>query len=200
MKDIVAGFTQSAEFANRLAQAKKPDGFSIGRALLSGGVYGSDELTRQMYISFLGRNAEPGAYPGWRPVINQNFGTENFVAIIFASQEYFERNSGTNRGFVTSLYRNLLNREPDPGGLDGWSAAVPAIGRDAVVRGFLNSGEFRAQLIRYLYAAALLRSAPPSPGEVEAWVGYWNGGVQIPAIVAGFIGSAEFRDARARGI
>jgi hypothetical protein len=37
---------------------------------------------------------------------------------------YFVQGGGTNLGYVTALYRELLLRDPDPAGLQGWTSSL----------------------------------------------------------------------------
>jgi hypothetical protein len=47
---------------------------------------------------------------------------------------------------VTILYLTFLDREPDPGGLDGWELALRTQLSNVIENGFVPSGEFRARI------------------------------------------------------
>jgi YD repeat-containing protein len=61
---------------------------------------------------------------------------------VFESSEYAAR-ARSDRDYVYDLYKTFLMRDPDQGGWDGWTAAVPIYGRDQVRRGFDESLEFQ---------------------------------------------------------
>jgi len=65
-----------------------------------------------------------------------------------ASPRYFAQNGGTNHDFVAALYRDLLHRAPDPFESGSWVAALErrSMSRAEIVRGFLDSDEFRMRL------------------------------------------------------
>src|SRR5262249_30280491 len=80
--------------------------------------------------------------------------------------------------FVTRLYREVLSREPDAGGLAGWSAYVrlhcTQTGLAVTAAEFLDSDEFGHRsltlpdVVTVLYRALLGRD--PDPVGADAWV------------------------------
>jgi RHS repeat-associated protein len=60
---------------------------------------------------------------------------------LFNSADYALR-ARTDRDFVYDIYKAYLQREPDQGGWDAWTNAIPANGRPAVRQGFAASTEF----------------------------------------------------------
>ena len=63
------------------------------------------------------------------------------------SQEFADRysNDASDEGFLTALYRNGLQREPDPDGFAGWLAALQSgeLTREDVAAGFAQSQEIQ---------------------------------------------------------
>jgi hypothetical protein len=58
--------------------------------------------------------------------------------------------AGPNQVWLENLYRTLLNRQADAGGLAGWLQFLADGGtRDEVVRTFLESGEYRSLAPRF---------------------------------------------------
>lgn len=119
-----------------------------------------ERIAQQLYLAYLGRAAEPaglayfaglsrqaalpmdmgamywryGAEPGLRQVLDS----------IAASPEAAALYAGSDAAAVTAMYRNLFNRDPDPGGLAWWS-------------GMLSSGAFtRGQVPVALLAGAAM--------------------------------------------
>ena len=71
----------------------------------------------------------------------------------FGSQE-FENRKLDDTEFVTTAYRAILNREPDPTGLKGWiDALAKGKMRDRVLSGFLKSTEFDGLCKEYRIAS-----------------------------------------------
>ena len=69
----------------------------------------------------------------------------------------------TNEGFVTQLYRDVLKREPDQGGLAAWSAPLDSdqASRAQVAQGFVNSAEYHTDVVQGFYNSLLHRAADP---------------------------------------
>jgi uncharacterized secreted protein with C-terminal beta-propeller domain len=66
--------------------------------------------------------------------------------------------------FVTHLYRDLLHREPDNGGLTYWSDLIQlhGVSRKQVAQGILGSAEYRTNEVQALYQKLLGRDADSS--------------------------------------
>jgi hypothetical protein len=107
---------------------------------------------------------------------------------------------------TTKYYNDILDRPPEPGGAEGWTAEVErvmALGMDvkegfiAVGKFFFNSNEY---LLKYktdaafvvdLYQAFLNRT--PGQSEVAYWAGYLAQGLSRNVILNCFAYAAEFR-------
>ena len=122
-----------------------------------------------------------------------------------------------HRFFVWSQYVDILNREPDSGGFNNWLAGLnqcsgsdwPCINaaRIHIVRGFIESGEFRAgkpalsnptstaqyneEYVRQLYLTLLRRQ--PDSGGLQTYVNELNSTGDYDHTVHGFINAAEYR-------
>jgi hypothetical protein len=72
------------------------------------------------YRDTLGREPDRVGLADWKSRIRAGVPVSEVAAAFYASQEYYQRTGGTNRGYVTDLYRKLLLREPDAGGLQHW--------------------------------------------------------------------------------
>lgn len=70
----------------------------------------------------------------------------------------------SNELYVTFLYQNLLNRQPDMAGLTYWSTLVNAGDRVDVVKGITSSQEFSKNYVDNLYFT-LLQRAPDTASE-----------------------------------
>lgn len=101
-------------------------------------------------------------------------------------------------GFVTRLYHNIMNREPDAGGLKYWEDGLND-GRytaASVIDFFFTSDEFVAknlsdeEYIDILYTTVMGRSADVDG--VNFWLGQLNNGTTRRKILSDFIWSSEF--------
>ena len=141
-KKVLAGFANSEEF-NNLCR-----GLGIAR-----GAYYSDEVADQnvkiaafvarLYKICLGRSYDQDGLNNWVSALASHTMTgSSVVQGFFGSQEFKNRNLDDTL-FVTTAYRSILNREPDPIGLESWiDALAKGKTRSNVLNGFLKSTEF----------------------------------------------------------
>ena len=104
-------------------------------------------------------------------------------------------------GFATRLYTVVLERDPDPSGLNDWSNRLRTrqITFEACARGFLFSPEFISRnvsdsdYVSVLYRTFLDRD--PEGDGLSYWTGRLSSGsVDRDSIIAGFADSAEFAE------
>ena len=99
--------------------------------------------------------------------------------------------------FITQVYDHLLQRAPDPAGLQGWSEALQqGTPYGAVALGITSSDEYRSILVTETYQTYLGRE--PEPIGAAAWLAAMRAGVTVQTIEGGFIASDEYY-ARAGG-
>jgi hypothetical protein len=99
-----------------------------------------------------------------------------------------------DHAFVQSLYRDLFGRtgDPTPGGeIDGWVAALPALGRAGVVHALLYSTEALDRVVVDDYIRFLGRA--PQGGEEMGYVTAIQNGVSEEQVQALFIASPEYQ-------
>ena len=98
-----------------------------------------------------------------------------------------EEDPQSDQDYVASLYRDLLGRDPDAGGLNGWVAALrDGMSRDEVRQGFLRSEEYQRK-----------HSAPDTPVMAyQRWLNsYLEGCLGEPLVMDGTCGPATRRAA-----
>jgi hypothetical protein len=96
-----------------------------------------------------------------------------------------------NQAFVATLYRTLLNRTVEPGGLAFWTGALDAgATRLQVASGILNSPEYRAREVENIYEVVLGRQADLFG--LTFWTGALRGGATLKQVEAGIFASDEF--------
>ncbi len=100
--------------------------------------------------------------------------------------------------FVARCYQLILGREPDAGGLQGWSDALLEKTSAAanIIDSFVRSDEFKnrtlsaGESVDILYRTMLDR--PADEGGKSGWVDALNKGYTLQHIINGFCTSAEF--------
>lgn len=107
----------------------------------------------------------------------------------------------TDEDSVSESYRLALQREPDPGGLQGWVGAIQnGDTRLGVLEKIIDSQEFLdgyAGLSNEGFATFLYKSffnREPDAAGLQGWVGALNGGQSRAAVAKAFVESPEFKD------
>lgn len=185
---------------------------TIGNAGVANGVIRSPEgLTHAVdafYVQLLNRQAAGGEEMGWVDQLEMGATEEQVLAGILASPEFGNRADAAvgakpSTSYVTELYRIVLGRAASSSEIDGWVNALPSLGRSGVALGFLDSPEFRTDLVQQLYGFAaapagtlasafpplLGRTSPPAPAEINYWVG---SGLDILTVQVDFGASPEY--------
>ena len=147
----------------------------------------------ELYQAMLGRNADDAGLAGWQAVLASGGSMTDVAAAIALSAEA-QAFDQSNANFVSSLYSNVLGRDADDAGLQGWvSMLVSGASRADVANGIVGSLEASSKsdsdFIDTLYQSALGRDAD------EAGKAGWmqvlaNGGTHAE-VALGIVGSAE---------
>lgn len=106
----------------------------------------------------------------------------------------------TAQEFVERMYREVLNRESDPEGLQNWTNALLSGDSKAsdIVLGFFGSDEYKnkkksnEELVTDFYGAMLGRE-PDAAGYTD-WKEKMDAGMTYYTLAAGFVGSTEFQN------
>ncbi len=124
-----------------------------------------------------------------------------FITHLDARPAYAAENDRVET-FVTNLYRNCLDREPDAAGLQHWVDVLTSGKRTGadVAAGFVFSKELNKtalcnkHFVEMLYKAILGRKSvsETDPGFVH-WVELLDQGITRGFVFSGFVGSAEFK-------
>ncbi|MEC3860463.1 DUF4214 domain-containing protein [Mesobacterium sp. TK19101] len=190
-----------------------------GKDLLLGGAVRdiSAETTEakvfRLYQATLDRAPDSGGFYSWVDGIDDGRVTLQQATAAFVNSPEFVNTYGTldNGSFVDLLYMNVLGREADPGGRDGWVSSLEGgTARGNVVLGFSESAEFKLSTAKSastyvtardagdwvdevfrLYQATLDRL--PDFGGLKSWTDRLAAGESFDTAVAGFTGSPEFQ-------
>ena len=194
--EVIKQFTNSEEFQNMVDQPV--------------------ELVKSLYRGILGREGSDSEAASWASRLSdgqtyhallQGFiGSPEFHSRCasyelkpgsYASPYYVDKNIKATR-FVMSLYRILLKRDAEFGGLEGWTKRLlTGMTGSVVICSILDSAEFQTKIpsneeyVTMLYQAVLGREG--SSSEVSGWAVKMNNGQTYRAMMQGFINSQEFK-------
>ena len=135
---VVTGFSDSNEFRQSTAADALSHSSEGMRMAMSDDVF-------RLYQATLGRDPDTGGFLSWSGRLADGWAYRDVVAGFVGSREFRETyGSATDAEFVTLLYRNVLDRAPDPGGFATWTGHLAAGTRDRaqVVEAFTQSLEF----------------------------------------------------------
>ncbi|MGN8356622.1 DUF4214 domain-containing protein [Pseudomonas sp. SMN11] len=147
----------------------------------------------ELYQALLGRGAEADGLAAWQAVL-ANGGSLADVAASIATSAEAQNLDASNSEFVSSLYSNVLGREVDAGGLQGWvSALVNGTSRADVAKAIVGSEEAGnksdSDFIDSLYQSALGRGADDA-GKAH-WTAQLEAGASHADVALGIVGSSE---------
>jgi hypothetical protein len=138
--------------------------------------------------------------PGLRFWVRTYQSTGNLAAVAdqFAGSAEFSVTYGllNNFDFVGLLYRNVLNRTPDPGGNAFWLAQLSTQSRGSVLLGFSNSTEYAAAQTNTVKAVALyagVLNRAPTQAEYDAALAALAAGTSLTALAEPLLFTAEYR-------
>jgi uncharacterized protein YkwD len=121
------------------------------------------------------------------------------IAQAFVDSAEFQVTYGNldNSQFVTLLYKNVLGRDPDPGGYAYWTGQLSGgASRGEVLLGFSESQEHKTLSSDKVYVTmiyvGMLRKSPDQPG-YEVWLRNLSSGQSRLTIIQNFLDSTEYR-------
>jgi hypothetical protein len=99
------------------------------------------------------------------------------------------------RRYVSRVYRDLFDRDPDPAGLESWTRKLTTgTPRSAVAAAITASNEYRSRMIAGAYQTYLGRS--PDAQGAASWLQAMRSGSTIQQVEARFLVSAEYASRR----
>lgn len=137
-----------------------------GKTFTETGCDGYSDSVARLYTAGLDREPEQGGFEYWMGEYTSGRWLLPSMAAFFAQSDEFERNYGelTQDGFIRQLYRNVLGREGESGGVIYWNGEMDAgMDRGTVLLRFAESRE------------NIMIS-----GTVEPILGPFNGGLSGP--------------------
>jgi len=113
----------------------------------------------KMYRDTLNRDPDPNGLANWVSWLRSGrFTVAEAASRFYSSNEYFTVAAGGDKStWVTLLYQKLLNRPPDPQGLQFWINNTNQYGMDWVTYNFYQSQETRMRRVEAIYQTLLFR-------------------------------------------
>jgi len=197
-RDLLGRQADSGGLASWTAQLDQ----GISRVQVVLDIEGSQEyrtkLVDSLYTSFLHRDADPGGQYGFVSSLGTGISVEPVEAVILGSPEYFQtRAGGTNAGFLSAFYQDVLARPIDPTGAASWSSKLlppsdpsASSARTFVAGGVLGSVEAEGDLVKSDYLHFLRRAA--ESGGLNGWIGALQSGMRDQDLLARIVGSDEY--------
>jgi hypothetical protein len=152
-------------------------------------------LVQRWYTSYLGRQPASIEVQAWVGAMQQGMSEAQVQSTILGSDEFYNRAAVSNSGsaassaYAQALYSLLLGRAPSAAELANWVATMPSQTRTNVASAFVNSMEYRSDVVLTYYMNILHRQTSPSMTELSAWA---NSGMSLVDIRVGFETSPEF--------
>ena len=140
----------------------------------------------------LGRDPTPTELEAGVAQLRSGGADERIRADIVGSPEYLALAGNTNDGFIARVYRDLLHRDVDPGGLISATALVGegSPGRQQVAGAVLGSSEYRALGVQSAFAQLLGRR--PSAEELNLYDPGPGPGASSDRLKASLMSSQEY--------
>jgi Glycoside hydrolase family 44/Domain of unknown function (DUF4214)/SdrD B-like domain len=128
-------------------------------------------------------------------VTGQNFAdvlTSIAVPLTLPPTTPFPAQGNANADYVEAVYRAVLDRDADLGGLANWTSLLNngTLSRLQVVQGIRNSPEHFAQEVSNLYLTILNR--PAEPAGLQNWVQQLEAGMKEEQVAFYFLDSPEY--------
>jgi hypothetical protein len=160
-----AGSAESTAWTDRLVSGQRA---TVLSAMLSTSAERSRRSVSELYGRILRRAPDAGGLQHWSGTLLAGQRVVEVAAALHGSAELYRRVGSSPEAYVTALYREILGREPDPGGHANWSAAVRSGQSRSVVAGaFYASAESRRQRVVFLYRQ--LVGVTPTEAAIHHW-------------------------------
>jgi hypothetical protein len=155
-------------------------------------VYGRD--VDAAYQQLIGHPADTGGRAYWVSQLGSGAYDETLLTNLAATSAYYSgHGKGTDRGFVTALYQDILGRTPQASELNGWLAGGP-LDHAAMARNFAFSHEHHIDLVAAAgsgwYPHYLGR--PADGGGADYWATQLDHGTHDEVGVATFASCDEY--------
>lgn len=143
----------------------------------------------KMYLDTLGRGPDAGGRSFWISQLQGGMSVARMAALFYGSPEYLDNEGGRVDLWITDLYGELLERQPDRGGLSFWVAETSRTTPGSVALRFYQSDESRRARVQALYGELLGRGT--DQGGEDFWSAVLANGDDL-ALAANLAASDEY--------
>jgi len=131
--NVLNGFLYSSEF------------YTLAQSYNIEAVAPSELFVTRFYTKALDRDPEENGLKYWLDKLRTYQTTARGIAKAFFFSDEFIMKQVSNEEYLILLYRTLLDREPDTGGLERWDIKLQeGLSREKVLNSFIYSSEFKA--------------------------------------------------------
>jgi hypothetical protein len=150
------------------------------------------DQVQHLYQALLKRPADAGGLTAWVSFLDHGATSGQLHSLILGSAEYYQVHGHQTPGaYVTALYEDLFQRQPDAAGAAFWTQALAqGLDRSALVSFLRNSPEGAAHRTVRLYADILDRSPDPVGAALLAQT--LSAGMSDEMAIAYLAGSTEY--------
>jgi hypothetical protein len=146
------------------------------------------------YQQLIGHTADQGGHDYWVSQLGGGGYDEGLLTALAATSVYYNgHGKGTDRGFVTALYQDLLGRSPQASEVNGWLGGGAIADRGAMAHAFAFSHEHHLQVVAAStgwYQHYLNR--PADGGGAQYWASNLDQGTHDEVGVAYFTSTDEY--------
>ncbi len=207
-EELYYDIVTSNDFKNKMQQEGLENVFTGDEEQTKEKISKISQFVKRFYTELLDRNPEEGGYNYWeQQLANKDLSAKDIAKQFFSSEEFKNKNL-SDEDFVKKVYKVIMGREADEGGLKYWTAKLKeGMSRDQVVNEFLNAQEFEnlakdydieakdpvKEFIERFYTKALHRDADPNGSQ------YWskelkNAQKTAKEVAKQFFNSKEFKE------
>lgn len=151
----------------------------------------TEKVVNDTYLLLFNRNADPTGLSVWSNQLNNGMSIQSLYAIFMTGSEYNTIHA-SNEDFVTSVYVNLLGRQPDGDGYNYFLSLLNAEQpRANVVNPILASDEFSRRQVRLAFQKYLKRNV--DGGGENFYTSIVIGGYPLQNLHRDLVSSVEYR-------
>ncbi len=143
----------------------------------------------EMYQDTLGRNADGAGRDFWIDQLQSGTAVARMAALFYGSPEYLENEGNSVDRWISDLYDELLDRDPDASGRSYWVSETGRTSTGSVALRFYQSDESRRARVQALYRELLGRST--DEGGENFWSNVLANGDDL-ALAANLAASNEY--------
>jgi len=152
-----------------------------------------------LFRDYLNRAAERAGRDSFVADLSRGATMNQIRASILGSQEYYVRfGGGSVDGYITALYEEVLNRQPDAPGRTFWrNELARGVSKPTMASALLSSQEALRRLVDARFQQLLRRGV--DTGGRDYWVSLLQRGFREERLIAELIGSDEYYRAAVAG-